>query len=139
VSQKEIRELPAKARRSGNAAEVLLNQYYCDFAASREYHATFYAAQSILLTRDVRRNRHSGIIAALNEMFVRTGQLPQEMFLSLREAFQERAEGDYGLSTVAEEQARSAISQSRKFIAEIEAKAIELLKHLDPDDRSSVS
>ena len=67
MSRKEVRELMVKARRSRAAAELLLDQHYSDFAVSRAYYAMFYAAQALLLTRNIRRTKHSGMIAAFNE------------------------------------------------------------------------
>lgn len=80
----------------------------------------FYAAQALLLTRDVRRTKHSGVIAAFNEMFVHTKELSQELFLWFRDAFEDRAEGDYGLTAISEEQARTGISVGRRFVEEID-------------------
>lgn len=105
MSGREIRELLEKAERSLDAAEILLKQGYFDFAISRSYYAMFYSAQAILLTKDVRRTKHSGIIAAFNELFVHSGQLPHELFIAFRNAFEDRAEGDYRLSVISEEQA----------------------------------
>ncbi len=122
MSGKEIRELLQKADRSLKAAEILLQQGYCDFSISRAYYAMFYAAQAILLTKDVRRVKHSGIIAAFNELFVHSGQLPHDLFISLRDAFEDRAEGDYGLNVISEEQAVSCLLEARKFVAEIDKK-----------------
>lgn len=119
MSKKEIRELVEKAQRSLKAAEILFQQGYNDFSISRAYYAMFYSAQALLLTKEVRRTKHSGIIAAFNELFIHSGQLPHELFISLRNAFEDRAEGDYGLSTISEEQALSGISEARKFVAEI--------------------
>jgi uncharacterized protein (UPF0332 family) len=124
LSRKEILELLDKARRSLSAAEVLLKQGYCDFAISRAYYAMFYAAQALLLTKDVRRTKHSAIIASFNELFIHTGRLPHELFLSLRDAFDDRAEGDYGLSTISEEQALSGISDACKFVAQVEKEVL---------------
>lgn len=36
-----------------------------DFAISRAYYAMFYVARALLLTRDVRRSKHSDVLAAL--------------------------------------------------------------------------
>jgi uncharacterized protein (UPF0332 family) len=119
MSGREIRELLEKAERSLDAAEILLKQGYYDFAISRSYYAMFYSAQAILLTKDVRRTKHSGIIAAFNELFVHAGQLPHEFFIALRDAFEDRAEGDYGLSVISEEQATLGLAEARKFVAEI--------------------
>ena len=107
---KRGRGIDGQARRSLAATELLLQQDYSDFAVSRAYYAMFYAAQALLLTRNVRRIKHSDIIAAFNERFIRGGELPRKLFLFLRDAFEDRAEGDYGLAEVSREQASTNIS-----------------------------
>lgn len=119
MSEKEIRELLEKARRSLHAAERLLRDGDHDFAVSRAYYTMFYATQALLLTRDVRRSKHSGVIAAFNEHFIQSGELPHHLFLRLRDGFEDRAEGDYGLAAISEEQARAGIAAAREFLAEI--------------------
>lgn len=119
MSEKEIRELLEKARRSLRAAERLLHDGDRDFAVSRAYYAMFYVAQALLLTKDIRRSKHSGAIAAFNEHFVQTGTLPQRFFLMLRDGFEDRGEGDYGLTVISEEQARAGIATAREFVDEI--------------------
>jgi uncharacterized protein (UPF0332 family) len=112
-------ELLHKSRRSLAAAERLLGDGDYDFAVSRAYYAMFYAAQALLLTRDIRRSKHSGIIAAFNEQFVREGKVPHQLFISLRDAFDDRAEGDYGLVVISEEQACAGIAAAREFVEEV--------------------
>ncbi len=85
MSPKEVQGLMEKARRSLNAAERLLQHGDHDFAVSRAYYAMFYAAQALLLTRDVRRAKHSGVVAAFNERFIQTGELPRRLFLLFRD------------------------------------------------------
>ncbi len=115
----EIQELFDKAQRSLSAAERLLRDGDHDFAVSRAYYAMFYAARALLLTRNVRRSKHSGVLAAFNEEFIRSGKLPRDLFIWLRDAFGDRAEGDYGLTIISEEQARSGIAAAREFLSEI--------------------
>ena len=119
MSAKEIRELLDKARRSLHAAERLLRDGDNDFAVSRAYYAMFYAAQALLLTKEIRRSKHSGVIAAFNERFVQSGELPRHLFLRLRDGFEDRAEGDYGLAEITKEQAHAGIAAAREFLEEI--------------------
>jgi uncharacterized protein (UPF0332 family) len=73
----------------------------------------------LLLTREIRRSKHSGVIAAFNEQFVRDGTVPRHLFISFRDAFDDRAEGDYGLAAVSQEQGRSGIEAARAFVEDI--------------------
>ena len=60
----------------------------------------FYVAQAMLLTRDLRRSKHSGVIAAFQEQFVKSGDVPDQFFHLLRDGFEDRAEGDYGFAEI---------------------------------------
>ena len=119
MTRQEIDELLAKAHRSVAAAERLLAGGDSDFAVSRAYYAMFYAARALLLTRDIRCSKHSSVIAAFNQQFVREGKVSHQYFIGLRDAFDDRAEGDYGLAVISVEQAEAGIAAARAFVKEI--------------------
>jgi uncharacterized protein len=116
VSEREVRELARKAERSLVAARRLLEARDYDFAVSRAYYAMFYVARALLLTRDVRRSKHSGVLAAFASEFVRSGELPAELFALLRDGFEDRGESDYGLAVISEDQARVGIEGAHRFV-----------------------
>lgn len=76
----------------------------------------FYTAQALLLTRDTRRSKYSAVIAAFNEQFVKSGGISPAFFKRLRDGFEDRAEGDYALAAISEEQARASIAAAREFV-----------------------
>ena len=59
------------------------------------------------------------MIAAFNEEFIQTGELSRDLFLKLRDGFEDRAEGDYGLVVISEEQARAGLAAAREFLDQI--------------------
>jgi uncharacterized protein (UPF0332 family) len=79
----------------------------------------FYAARALLLTRNVRRSKHSGVLAAFNSEFVQGGNVPAELFALLRDGFEDRAEGDYGLVVISRAQATAGIEAARRFVSAI--------------------
>lgn len=66
------------AEESVDAARILKKSGHDRIAASRAYYVMFYAASAVLLERNIRRKRHSGIISAFGREFARTGLLPKE-------------------------------------------------------------
>lgn len=129
MSQQEIRDLITKAQRSVAAAERLMRDGDRDFAVSRAYYAMFYAAHAMLLSRDIRRSKHSGVIAAFQETFVKSGEVDRRFFHLLRDGFEDRAEGDYGFAVISREQGKPAlrrlvriIHECRREVAEPEAR-----------------
>ena len=47
--------------------------------ANRAYSSVFYAALALLVTVDTEPNKHSGVLAKFDELFVREGIFPKEM------------------------------------------------------------
>lgn len=130
MNAEQIRELLDKARRSLRTAEHIMEDGDYDFAVSRAYYAMFYTAQALLLTRGVRRAKHSGVLAAFNREFIRTGELPRDLFVYLRQGFGDRAEGDYDLTRISEERARNGLATAREFV-EVVGRAVS--RRLDTD------
>jgi len=84
-----------KALRSVVAAERHVEAGDYDFASSRAYYAAFYAMEAILLTRNLSFSKHSGVIAAFNQHFIKTGVFPKEFSKLVSRLFRERQIGDY--------------------------------------------
>lgn len=64
-----------RADQSIQAARDLATMGYYDFAASRAYYAAFYGATAILLSEGLDFSKHSGVIAAIHQRFVKTGKI----------------------------------------------------------------
>ena len=74
---KYVKEIVANLERSNQsieAARELTKDGYFDFAASRAYYAAFYAASAVLLSGGFEFKKHSGVIAAIHQKFVKTGK-----------------------------------------------------------------
>lgn len=116
----EIVELLLKAKRSNEVAEKIFKDGYYDFAVSRAYYGMFYAAEALLLTRKLAFSKHSGVVSAFGQYFVKTNQFPAIMHANFRKAFDKRAKGDYSLEKVGKEEAQEIISQAKDFVGKIE-------------------
>jgi uncharacterized protein (UPF0332 family) len=111
-----------RAETSIRAATELLSSGYCDFAASRAYYAAFYAATAALLCEGVEFSKHSGVIAAVHQRFVKTGKLPRQCGRDLNWLFELRGIGDYGETRhVPQEDAARAIEAADDFLRAIKA------------------
>ena len=69
----ELEALLNKADRSLAASQRLFEGADYDFAASRAYYAMFYLAEALLLTLRLTFSKHSAVIAAFGQHFVKTG------------------------------------------------------------------
>jgi len=113
----EIRANLERARQSLKAAQDLLDDGYEDFSASRAYYAVFYAATALLLKDGLERGKHSGVIAAMHQRFVKTGKLSKELGRNLNWLFELRSVGDYGgVAHVSRIDAEQAITVARQFL-----------------------
>ena len=88
---------------------------------NRAYYAVFYAANALLATRHMERSKHSGVIAAFREHFVKTGLIEPEYSDWYGETMDTRQRGDYTLELVLDEaRARELIEQAERFADRVE-------------------
>ncbi len=104
-----------KAQRYLRSASVLLEVGDHDSTVSRAYFAMFYAAQALLLRRDVRLAPGQGLRAAFIEQFVATGQLPERAGIALEDGYLLMETADFG------HQASVTGLQAERMLAEAEA------------------
>lgn len=77
----------------------------------------FYMAEAALLTKGLSYSKHSGIIAAFWEHFVKPGTLPKSLHQALARAFDERNQGDYGFEApFPSSEAEGVLSDARDFV-----------------------
>jgi uncharacterized protein (UPF0332 family) len=72
---KEQEALIEKARKSLQAAKLLLFNDMPDFAASRAYYTMFYVTSAFLLGKGLKFSKHDSLIAAFGQHFVKTGEI----------------------------------------------------------------
>ena len=90
---------------------------------NRAYYSVFYAALALLVTADVEPNKHTGVLAKFDELFIREGVFPKEMSRIIHHAFDMRQAGDYQKSKViTEEQAIEVLNSAEQFVEAIEEK-----------------
>lgn len=118
---REINSLIQRAKRTVRSAELLLNEGDFDSSVSRSYYAMFYAAEALLLTKDLRFSSHRSVISLFGEHFVKTGIFGPEMGKKLSKTFEKRLVGDYSFSPQVDgETAREVLNWAKEFIKEIE-------------------
>jgi len=93
---------------------------------NRAYYSVFYAALALLVTADVEPNKHSGVLAKFDELFIRQGIFPKEMSRILHHAFDMRQAGDYQKSRViTDEQAVDVLTSAEEFVEAIEQQLLQ--------------
>lgn len=110
-------------------AEILAQHGEWSGVVNRAYYAMFYAALALLLTKDLGASKHSGVLALMDREFVRTGEIPAEISMMLRDAFNQRQKADYAeLAETDEVRARELLKNARDV--EVRIRAI-IMKSLD--------
>lgn len=108
-----------RAERSLRSARNQLDDGDHDFAISRAYYAMFYAATAALLAEDIKRSKHSGVIAAFAQHLVKSGRFAPEHHRALQTAFQDRSEGDYAGVFPSREAVELRLKEAGEFVAAV--------------------
>jgi uncharacterized protein (UPF0332 family) len=94
----QIRLYLDHARQALASAAVSLEHGFYDTAINRAYYAIFYAASALLLTRGISRSKHSGVIAAFRQAFVKPGLIEVEYSDLYGDALDARVGSDYDVT-----------------------------------------
>jgi len=110
-----------RARECLDDAKLLLENKRLHSAVNRIYYALFYQVSALLLTRGLSFSRHSGVLAAFNKEFVKTGEIDKELGKFYNRMFEHRRAGDYGeLVEFEEEDVRKWLKTAEEFLNAIE-------------------
>jgi uncharacterized protein (UPF0332 family) len=115
-----VAQNPSTAKQFSSISTVPARRLDGDFfgpCVSRAYYAFFYAATALLLTLDLTRSQHSGVMSAFREHFVKPGIFPTQDSDAYGKAFELRNVTDYEMVGKADEaQARIGFENARRFV-----------------------
>lgn len=116
----ETQELLDKAGRAFDAAKLLLDGGYEDFAVSQSYYGFFYIAESLLLSKDLRFSRHGQVAGQYGRLFAKTHELDPRYHQLLIETFRVRQVATYDAQPDApsSEEVAVYIREGRAFLAD---------------------
>ncbi len=113
-----VRNRIARSRAKLAAAERLLAAGDLDDALSRAYYAAYHAAQALLLTVGLSPRSHDGTLSLFGLHFVKSGRLPAVHARALREAREDRENGDYAEVVFFDaDEARARVDCAGRFVA----------------------
>jgi len=97
-----------------------LNEGFYSTAVNRAYYAIFYAANALLATRGLSRSKHSGVIVAFRQHFVKPGLIEAEYSDIYGRVMDNRHAGDYELEFPVDAQvATDDLNDARHLVARI--------------------
>lgn len=118
----DTQEFLQKARENLAAAQLLQRERFWDICASRAYYAMFYAAEALLLERELAFSSHSAVIAAFGREFAKSGALDPQLHRFLLNAFNARNASDYDAhSGITSAQAEELLAWAQQFVAAAES------------------
>ena len=96
-----------------------LNDKDYKWATIQAYYCMFHLARALLFSRGYREKSHRALLIALNELFVKKGQLDNESYDNLKVAMDLREDADYGM-TFSEASANDVTMRAEKFLKTVE-------------------
>ncbi len=128
ASKREVALYMQHAREMLEVAAHNLAEGFSGSAVNRAYYAIFYAANAMLRTKGVSRSKHSGVIAAFRQQFVKPGLLEVEYSDIYGRVMDNRQVSDYDVEVptapkVAADDLRDArrfVNRSEKYLQEEE-------------------
>jgi uncharacterized protein (UPF0332 family) len=107
----------ASAAQAVKTAQVNLDVGDYRATVNRAYYAVFYAASAMPLTKGVERRKHSGVISAFREHFVKSGLVEAEYSNVYGEALIIREDADYAVEIPVDlEAAEMTLRQARRYV-----------------------
>jgi len=101
------------------AKSLFVNQFYDD-SVSKSYYAIFFAAKTLLLTKNLDPKKHSGVISFFNRDFVKTKEVERELADILKFARKERISADYDeFYSASPEEAHLQLENAEKFLQRV--------------------
>lgn len=94
-TQARVRQWLKRAAEYLRAAEYEFQGEFYARSISTAYYAMFYAATAALTSIGVKRAKHTGVISAFGEYFIRPGKLSSEMGRLLNQTMDDREASDY--------------------------------------------
>jgi uncharacterized protein (UPF0332 family) len=117
----EIHLYVQHARHMLDVAEHNLAAAFHGSAVNRAYYAVFYSASALLATLGQSRSKHSGVMAAFRQQFIKPGLVEVEYSRIYERLMDDRQTGDYDLEAVIEpDRARADVDDARRFVARVE-------------------
>ena len=118
--QRQINEYLKRAHRALRTGRLVLDDQDYIAAVNRAYYAIFYAANALLTTKGLERSKHSGVIAAFRQHFVKTGLIEVKYSDVYGTAMSDRHDGDYSLNYLSHETAARDLDWAEQFLSRVE-------------------
>jgi uncharacterized protein (UPF0332 family) len=126
---KQLNLMISKARRSLEAAKILLREDDFGAVSSKSYYAVFHMLQAALLTKELSFSKHLTVINAFSNQFIKSEIFPQEFSKEIKRLKRNREVGDYEyLRVIQKEEAEKDLKSAEKIVGAIESYIEDFIK-----------
>ena len=110
-----------KSHSNLRAMKLMFDQDLFDWTIICGYYAMYHAAKSLLALKETQPKTHRGVISEIQELYVKSNLLSQDLASSLSRGLQVRIQSDYDtMIEVSNEIAKDIIDDAREFLSEVE-------------------
>lgn len=103
-----------------DVAQTNLDKNFHRSVCNRAYYAIFYAASALLYSKGKSYGKHSAVLAAFRQYFIKTGEFDKKWSDDYRVIMENRHTADYELQDdLDKEDAVEAIEKSKAFVEEV--------------------
>ena len=111
-----------QAQQCLDSALLLINAEVYKDAASRSYYCIFNTMRAVLAMDEFDSKKHSGVISAFRQRYIKTAIFPPEFSDIIRDAFDVRGNSDYAdFFVITKEDVTKQVENAKIFLAAIEA------------------
>lgn len=109
-----------KARDELDTSELLLNNKKFSKSLNCSYYAIFHATRALLLTDNIQRSKHTGLISEFIKQYVATGKIDKKYSKMIKGAEKIRINTDYKFFyIVSKDEAKEQLENAGMFVSEI--------------------
>jgi len=110
-----------QARECLQTAELLIAADSFKASANRSYYCIFHAMRAVLALERFDSKKHSGVISAFRQRYIKTGIFPVQYTDIVGKAFDVRNESDYeDFYIVSKEKVAAQLENAKTFLAAVE-------------------
>ena len=119
-SKENYRILMQNAHEMLDVAKENLGNNRINSACNRAYYAIFYAASALLYSKGKSFGKHSAVLAAFRQYFIKTGEFDKKWSDAYRLVMESRHTADYALYEYLEkDDAVEVIEKAKAFVEEV--------------------
>ena len=99
-------------------------------ASARTYYCIFHAMRAILAIEEFDSKKHSGVISAFRQRYIKTGVFPPELSDMIQSAFRNRGKSDYeDFFIISKEETAEQIKNAKTILTAVEKYIEQLSAH----------